>query len=483
MSGELDATIRSVAVDGLMTVKESISQRLVKGKSTYHATRRVATFVPTELLRFGCVYSVTLHADKFIGRHNCSCIKIWSFTTAAARTLSLAARRSTASAASAPVRLKFTFPDQLGAMLGHAVLKERVAEALGCTAAHVRRLVLGGTELATDRDLLFLTRGSIVEATVMSAAMHRQALKSLERALNSVRRDGLLLEHFSATLQGDDRVVAAAVAQNGAALQFASTALRNNGAVALAAVRSDGMALKFVSTAARAERQLVMAAVAQNGAALQFASTALRNDGAVVLAAVRNDGMALQHAGLARMGEKAVASAALEQDAGALGPVVRRFGRLVKQVAQLRGKLGKARRQIQTLTSVHRYNVDTCEMERVQLSVAAAQAANKRKRIAAPATLQRQVEAGGKLKKLKVENKHVAAAAAKAAREREDALGRLACAVCMERDRAVVFIPCAHLACSEECSAKLESIGPAVGRNKCPMCKGEIERRVRVYAA
>lgn len=49
------------------------------------------------------------------------------------------------------------------------------------------------------------------------------------------------------------------------------------------------------------------------------------------------------------------------------------------------------------------------------------------------------------------------------------------CVICMEKTCAVVFIPCGHLCCCVKCSDSVESL--------CPMCRGEIERRIRVIQA
>ena len=48
------------------------------------------------------------------------------------------------------------------------------------------------------------------------------------------------------------------------------------------------------------------------------------------------------------------------------------------------------------------------------------------------------------------------------------------CKVCMERDLSVVFLPCRHLCCCNECGTNL-SIGD------CPMCRVPITSRIQVY--
>lgn len=46
------------------------------------------------------------------------------------------------------------------------------------------------------------------------------------------------------------------------------------------------------------------------------------------------------------------------------------------------------------------------------------------------------------------------------------------CVVCMENSCAVVFIPCGHLCCCLKCSDAIEQL--------CPMCRQDIERKIRV---
>ena len=91
-------------------------------------------------------------------------------------------------------------------------------------------------------------------------------------------------------------------------------------------------------------------------------------------------------------------------------------------------------------------------------------------------------DAGGRLKK-------VAAAALKALdlaaiasqlqtlekasrkRRREEACVRL-CVVCHERVREVAFDPCGHFVCCSECGLRVAT---------CPLCRGSIEKKLRIY--
>jgi hypothetical protein len=48
------------------------------------------------------------------------------------------------------------------------------------------------------------------------------------------------------------------------------------------------------------------------------------------------------------------------------------------------------------------------------------------------------------------------------------------CVVCYDRESNVILIPCGHLALCEECS-KVSSV------SKCPVCRSNIQQRVKVY--
>lgn len=47
------------------------------------------------------------------------------------------------------------------------------------------------------------------------------------------------------------------------------------------------------------------------------------------------------------------------------------------------------------------------------------------------------------------------------------------CICCMERPKNIVFQPCNHLLCCEECSARIKS--------KCPTCNGKIRKILKIY--
>ena len=58
-----------------------------------------------------------------------------------------------------------------------------------------------------------------------------------------------------------------------------------------------------------------------------------------------------------------------------------------------------------------------------------------------------------------------------AARERDEAQARAECIVCMERPRAVHFLPCKHLLVCATCAAALA---------ECPNCRATITTRITV---
>mmetsp|Transcript_45828 Transcript_45828/g.84039 ORF Transcript_45828/g.84039 Transcript_45828/m.84039 type:complete len:244 (+) Transcript_45828:71-802(+) len=105
---------------------------------------------------------------------------------------------------------------------------------------------------------------------------------------------GFLLENQCG--RSDRNMVMQAVVDNGLALKFASSELRNSRDIVLAAVKVSGEALRFASAELRGDRHVVLAAVASHGKALRFAAPDLQNDREVVLAALTQNGGALDYA-------------------------------------------------------------------------------------------------------------------------------------------------------------------------------------------
>ena len=134
----------------------------------------------------------------------------------------------------------------------------------------------------------------------------------------AIEEDGNALKDASETMRADPKLVLIAVKQNGLALQWASDALRVDREVVLAAVQKNGGALQWALGDLRADKNLVLAAVKQNGLALEWASDALRVDRGVVLAAVQKHGGALKWVLGDLSADKELVLAAVEQNGLAL---------------------------------------------------------------------------------------------------------------------------------------------------------------------
>jgi hypothetical protein len=159
----------------------------------------------------------------------------------------------------------------------------------------------------------------------------------------AVSQDGDALEYACSTLRDDASIVMAAVGQNGLALRYASVGLRAEREIVMAAVSQDGMALGDAAAALQSDTEIVLRAVAQNGAAYAFASSAsrghrdvasmavrhwggwlyycdatFRGDEAIVMAAVCQQGSALAHATDAMRQNPDIVMAAVNQEGGAL---------------------------------------------------------------------------------------------------------------------------------------------------------------------
>ena len=56
------------------------------------------------------------------------------------------------------------------------------------------------------------------------------------------------------------------------------------------------------------------------------------------------------------------------------------------------------------------------------------------------------------------------------------------CIICCDKKANIVFMPCCHMVCCEDCSAKLLANYIADGgKNECPLCKMRIGREKKVY--
>ena len=65
--------------------------------------------------------------------------------------------------------------------------------------------------------------------------------------LNTITKNGLLLEYASEKLKDNDKIVLTAIKQNGGALQYASNRLKDNYEIVLTAVTQIGYTLQYAS--------------------------------------------------------------------------------------------------------------------------------------------------------------------------------------------------------------------------------------------
>jgi len=79
------------------------------------------------------------------------------------------------------------------------------------------------------------------------------------------------------------------VKQNGIALQYASTELRNEKIIVLSAVKKTGSSLQYASPELQNDREIVLAAVKQNGFALKFPSPELKKDVEIMIFAIHSN--------------------------------------------------------------------------------------------------------------------------------------------------------------------------------------------------
>ena len=116
-------------------------------------------------------------------------------------------------------------------------------------------------------------------------------------------------------------MVLAALAQNGLALEFASSRLQADPLIVEAAVKMDGDALALAwkgLRGARHGRGVVRTAVSQKGRALVHASVELQDDHEIVNTAVAQDGTALLHASDRLKDDRETVATAVGQEGSAL---------------------------------------------------------------------------------------------------------------------------------------------------------------------
>ena len=211
-----------------------------------------------------------------------------------------------------------------------AELRDEVAATLGCQCDELSfcsgDTVLSCIEDADEqitvvRDEVMGLLDEFVKCSLFSklpehlwpAREHRRLM------LAAVAHNGDALQHASAELRADRDIILAAVTNNAYALRYASPELRSDRAVVMAALARNGQALQHASPELRADRDVVMAALARNGQALQHASPELRADRDVVMAALARNGHALHHVSPELRANRDVVMAAVESKGYALG--------------------------------------------------------------------------------------------------------------------------------------------------------------------
>ena len=156
--------------------------------------------------------------------------------------------------------------------------------------------------------------GKIISGTMCFSEAPEELLQDRCFILTAVEARGLLLQHVPQVYRSDVEIVSAAVAENPAAMAFAS----HSRSLVLAAVRCHGLALQFLSKGYREDPQIVLAAIEQDGRALPYAGKKRLQDKTIVLAAVSRCGRSLQFAAPHLRDDRDVVLTAVAEDSLAL---------------------------------------------------------------------------------------------------------------------------------------------------------------------
>lgn len=131
--------------------------------------------------------------------------------------------------------------------------------------------------------------------------------------ITAVRQDGFALKYASRRLKNDDNIVRACVSKYGSALSFASERLQDDEDIVRASVGEYGKALRYASERLQDTEDIVRFAIGKNGNALQYASLRVRNINEIVSAAVSKNGNALQYASERLKNDPAIVKEAMYQ--------------------------------------------------------------------------------------------------------------------------------------------------------------------------
>ena len=137
---------------------------------------------------------------------------------------------------------------------------------------------------------------------------------------------------------------------------------------------------------------------------------------------------------------------------------------LREEAEKLRAKLSQAERNAR--------KVDRLEAELARATSVPVINAETGAETREPAPKRARDAPGGGLKALKDASHATAGKLLKVKRECADALSRVECVVCMERPRAVLFLPCNHLVVCASCAT-----------DECPFCNGAVESQITVANA
>ena len=166
-------------------------------------------------------------------------------------------------------------------------------------------LNLASTELQDDREVVLecvKNGGNAIEHASARLQDDREVV------LECVKIRGDAIKHASARLRGDKEIILAAAKKWNSAkvLNLASTELQDDREVVLHCVKIRGDAIQHASARLRGDKKIILAAIEKrNGdTVLNLASTELQDDREVVLECVKSRGEAIQHASARLRGDK-----------------------------------------------------------------------------------------------------------------------------------------------------------------------------------
>lgn len=188
-----------------------------------------------------------------------------------------------------------------------AVLQDDYDVVLAAVQQNANALLKASTKIRSDRRILLETKGKKMTCVAGLFSAHEVLCEDFDVVLVTVQHDGRNLFEASDALCNDRRIVLAAVQQHGLALRYAHPNLQKDFDVVLAAVKQNGKALglvddrnvavmwdQFMSDDRVSNYELVAAAVENDGTALEYASQDLQQNVAIATAACKQTLRALR---------------------------------------------------------------------------------------------------------------------------------------------------------------------------------------------